>query len=75
MKRLITSTGSNGDDLIGTDHDNDGCQDASDEDGDDDNDGNADDNDQCDPDSGVTSDLGWTSTSDTDHDNDGCQDS
>ena len=53
-----------------TDHDTDGCQDASDEDLDDDNDSQADDVDDC-----QIGDLGWTSDSNTDYDDDGCQDS
>ena len=53
-----------------TDHDSDGCQDASDEDIDDDNDGALDEADDC-----PTGDLGWTSAPETDYDTDGCQDS
>jgi hypothetical protein len=52
-----------------TDHDSDGCQDASSEDLDDDNDGIADTSDDC-----STGDLGWTSTGATDYDTDGCRD-
>jgi len=59
----------------GLDYDNDGCLDSDIEDLDDDNDGLGDGLDVCDPDSGLESDLGWTSDADTDHDTDGCQDS
>ena len=52
-----------------TDYDDDGCQDATDEDGDDDNDGVSDSLDSC-----STGDLGWTSDENTDYDGDGCQD-
>ena len=51
-----------------TDHDGDGCRDAT-EDNDDDNDSIVDANDDCEK-----GDLGWTSSQSTDNDNDGCQD-
>ena len=57
-----------------SDWDSDGCEDADVEDVDDDNDSQADGEDDCDPDSGVASDLNWTSSPDTDYDDDGCQD-
>ena len=68
------------------DHDNDGCKDddgdadvgandPDEEDKDDDNDGKTDDVDDCDPDSGVDSIVGWSSNLITDNDLDGCLDS
>ena len=63
------------------DYDDDGCLDTEPEDNDDDNDGLADISDDCDPDSGFSSNLGWTSIGSdagglgSDHDQDGCQDS
>ncbi|MBT60766.1 MAG: hypothetical protein CMA63_04345 [Euryarchaeota archaeon] len=51
-----------------TDHDMDGCADAT-EDDDDDNDGLEDSSDRC-----STGDLGWTSIASTDYDLDGCRD-
>ncbi len=51
-----------------TDHDGDGCRDAT-EDNDDDNDSIVDGADECEK-----GDLGWTSSQSTDNDNDGCQD-
>ncbi|MCA9514888.1 MAG: thrombospondin type 3 repeat-containing protein, partial [Myxococcales bacterium] len=51
-----------------TDHDGDGCDDATD-DTDDDNDGKLDTQDAC-----PLGDVGWTSDTTTDHDHDGCQD-
>ena len=47
--------GSNGDDLLGTDHDQDGCLDDSSEDLDDDNDLQGDGSDSCDPDTNSSS--------------------
>tara|TARA_B100001250_G_C19807244_1_gene793966 strand:- start:211 stop:2961 length:2751 start_codon:yes stop_codon:yes gene_type:complete len=52
-----------------TDHDNDGCYDASEEDIDDDNDGVEDNLDTC-----STGDLNWNSNSISDFDQDGCRD-
>ena len=51
-----------------TDHDGDGCRDAT-EDNDDDNDAIQDGNDDC-----ATGELGWLSNSGTDNDGDGCRD-
>jgi hypothetical protein len=53
---------------LATDHDMDGCADAT-EDDDDDNDGLQDGLDRC-----STGDLGWTSGASTDYDSDGCRD-
>ena len=67
---------------LGTDHDEDGCRDAT-EDLDDDNDGQSDNTDDCDPDNNILSEIGWDSAADddndtildNDYDDDGCQDS
>jgi len=62
---------------LGTDHDQDGCQDSG-EDQDDDNDLQGDSSDDCDPDNGIISQVGWDSNAtnpDSDYDDDGCQDS
>lgn len=55
--------------MVFTDHDSDGCNDAE-EDSDDDNDGISDSIDSC-----PLGEIGWYSSSSSDHDSDGCQDS